>query len=86
MALHLETPLTPRPEDYLIWSFLSGILWGQGREIRVVSQVNSPYLLLVREGHNTSKHTIYVTPPEGPNVNRALVEQGWCWWDRKYAP
>ena len=52
----------------------------------MVSQVNSPYLLLVREGHNTSKHTIYVTPPEGPNVNRALVEQGWCWWDRKYGP
>jgi endonuclease YncB( thermonuclease family) len=21
-----------------------------------------------------------------PNVNHALVKQGWCWWCRKYAP
>ncbi len=23
--------------------------------------------------------------PDG-NVNQKLVEQGWCWWYRKYAP
>ena len=24
--------------------------------------------------------------PDGTNVNRALVKDGWCWWYRKYAP
>jgi|SRR5215467_6919665 len=24
--------------------------------------------------------------PNGTNVNHTLVRQGWCWWDRKYAP
>jgi hypothetical protein len=24
--------------------------------------------------------------PDGTNVNHSLVEQGWCWWYRKYAP
>jgi micrococcal nuclease len=24
--------------------------------------------------------------PDGTNVNHALVEDGWCWWYRKYAP
>ena len=23
---------------------------------------------------------------DGTNVNHELVKQGWCWWDRKYAP
>jgi len=25
-------------------------------------------------------------PPDGINVNRLLVKDGWCWWYRKYAP
>ena len=24
--------------------------------------------------------------PDGTNVNRALVQDGWCWWYRRYAP
>ena len=24
--------------------------------------------------------------PDGTNVNHTLVEEGWCWWYRKYAP
>jgi micrococcal nuclease len=24
--------------------------------------------------------------PDGTNVNHTLVEDGWCWWYRKYAP
>jgi endonuclease YncB( thermonuclease family) len=24
--------------------------------------------------------------PDGTNVNRSLVKDGWCWWYRKYAP
>ena len=24
--------------------------------------------------------------PDGTNVNHMLVENGWCWWYRKYAP
>jgi endonuclease YncB( thermonuclease family) len=24
--------------------------------------------------------------PDGTNVNHMLVNQGWCWWYRKYAP
>ena len=24
--------------------------------------------------------------PMGMNLNQELVKQGWCWWDRKYAP
>jgi endonuclease YncB( thermonuclease family) len=24
--------------------------------------------------------------PDGTNVNRELVREGWCWWYRKYAP
>jgi len=24
--------------------------------------------------------------PDGINVNHELVKDGWCWWDRKYAP
>lgn len=24
--------------------------------------------------------------PDGTNVNRELVKEGWCWWYRKYAP
>lgn len=23
---------------------------------------------------------------DGTNVNHAMVKDGWCWWDRKYAP
>ncbi len=23
---------------------------------------------------------------DGTNVNYMLVREGWCWWDRKYAP
>jgi endonuclease YncB( thermonuclease family) len=23
---------------------------------------------------------------DGTNVNYVLVKEGWCWWDRKYAP
>jgi endonuclease YncB( thermonuclease family) len=23
---------------------------------------------------------------DGTNVNHELVKDGWCWWDRKYAP
>lgn len=23
--------------------------------------------------------------PDGKNVNRELIKQGWCWWYRKYA-
>jgi endonuclease YncB( thermonuclease family) len=23
---------------------------------------------------------------DGTNVNHTLVEDGWCWWYRKYAP
>jgi len=24
--------------------------------------------------------------PDGTNVNHTLVEVGWCWWYREYAP
>ena len=24
--------------------------------------------------------------PDGTNVNRELVKEGWCWWYRRYAP
>ncbi len=24
--------------------------------------------------------------PDGTNVTRTLVKDGWCWWYRKYAP
>jgi endonuclease YncB( thermonuclease family) len=24
--------------------------------------------------------------PDGTHVNHTLVEDGWCWWYRKYAP
>lgn len=24
--------------------------------------------------------------PDGTNVNRELVKEGWCWWYRKYVP
>jgi len=24
--------------------------------------------------------------PDGTNVNHSLVKDGWCWWNRKYAP
>ncbi len=24
--------------------------------------------------------------PNGTNVNQILVQDGWCWWYRKYAP
>lgn len=24
--------------------------------------------------------------PDGTNVNRTLLKDGWCWWYRKYAP
>ena len=27
-----------------------------------------------------------VFSPDGANVNRVLVKDGWCWWYRKYAP
>lgn len=27
-----------------------------------------------------------VIMPDGTNVNHTLVIDGWCWWDRKYAP
>jgi endonuclease YncB( thermonuclease family) len=23
---------------------------------------------------------------DGMNVNHELVNEGWCWWNRKYAP
>ena len=24
--------------------------------------------------------------PDGSNVNQILIEEGWCWWYRRYAP
>jgi len=38
-------------------------------------------------GKDKYKRTIAdVLLPDGTNVNRELVKDGWCWWYRKYAP
>jgi len=38
-------------------------------------------------GHDKYKRTLGdVILPDGMNLNQELVEQGWCWWYRKYAP
>ncbi len=38
-------------------------------------------------GKDKYKRTIAeVLFPDGTNVNRELVREGWCWWYRKYAP
>ena len=38
-------------------------------------------------GHDKYKRTLAeVYLPDGTNVNQTLVEDGWCWWYRKYAP
>jgi endonuclease YncB( thermonuclease family) len=29
---------------------------------------------------------VSVILPDGRNLNRTLVRDGWCWWHRKYAP
>jgi endonuclease YncB( thermonuclease family) len=38
-------------------------------------------------GHDKYGHTLAdVLLLDGTNVNHTLVEDGWCWWYRKYAP
>jgi micrococcal nuclease len=38
-------------------------------------------------GHDKSGRTLAdVLLLDGTNVNHTLVEDGWCWWYRKYAP
>ena len=38
-------------------------------------------------GKDKYGHTIAdVLLSDGTNVNHTLVEEGWCWWYRKYAP
>jgi hypothetical protein len=38
-------------------------------------------------GHDKYQRTLGdVLLPDGTNVNHTLVEDGWCWWYRKYAP
>ena len=38
-------------------------------------------------GHDKYQRTLGdVILPDGTNVNHTLVEEGWCWWYRKYAP
>ena len=42
---------------------------------------------LQTHGHDKYKRTLAdVLLPDGTNVNRELVKDGWCWWYRKYAP
>ena len=37
----------------------------------------------VREANHTLADVLLL---DGTNVNPTLVEDGWCWWYRKYAP
>ena len=38
-------------------------------------------------GHDKYKRTIAdMLLPDGSNVNHEQVNDGWCWWYRKYAP
>ena len=38
-------------------------------------------------GHDQYKRTLAdVLLLDGTNVNHTLVEEGWCWWYRKFAP
>jgi micrococcal nuclease len=42
---------------------------------------------LKNHGKDKYKRTLAdVILPDGTNVNRTLVQEGWCWWYRKYAP
>ena len=52
---------------------------------RRVEAVEKP--LSEKNGYDKYKRTLGdVLLPDGMNLNRELVKQGWCWWYRKYAP
>ena len=42
---------------------------------------------LQTHGHDKYGRTIAdVLLPDGTNIHYTLVKDGWCWWNRKYAP
>lgn len=44
-------------------------------------------ITLQTHGKDKYKRTLAdVQLPDGTNVNRELVKEGWCWWYQKYAP
>jgi micrococcal nuclease len=52
-----------------------------------VSPLSCPWPDQLGGGHDKYTRTLAdVLLLDGTNVNQTLVEDGWCWWYRKYAP
>lgn len=53
---------------------------------RNVEFYNGGFVQLGFEGIDALELHADVLLPDGTNVNRTLVKEGWSWWYRKYAP
>ncbi|WP_232068731.1 thermonuclease family protein [Nitrospira sp. KM1] len=61
--------------------------FGTGAKQAVIALVFGKKVTLKIHGLDKYGRTIAdVILPEGTNVSRQLVKDGWCWWYRKYAP
>lgn len=64
-----------------------GQAFGQKAKQAASAWVFSKEVTLQTHGKDKYQRTLAdVILPDGTNVNQALVNDGWCWWYRKYAP
>lgn len=64
-----------------------GQAFGQKAKQAASAWVFSKEVTLQTHGKDEYQRTLAdVILPDGTNVNQALVNDGWCWWYRKYAP
>ena len=64
-----------------------GQTFGQRAKQATADLVFGKDVMLQTHGKDRYGHTIAdVFLPDGRKVNQVLVKNGWCWWNRKYAP
>ena len=64
-----------------------GQAFGQKAKQAASALVFGKEVTLQTHGKDKYQRTLAdVILPDGTNVNQALVNDGWCWWYRKYAP
>jgi endonuclease YncB( thermonuclease family) len=64
-----------------------GQAYGERAKQAIFDLVTGKEVMLNTYGPDRNGRTLAdVLLIEGANVNYVLVKEGWCWWDRKYAP
>jgi endonuclease YncB( thermonuclease family) len=65
----------------------TGQAYGERAKQATSELVSGKDVMLNTYGPDKNGRTIAdVLLSDGTNVNYVLVKEGWCWWDRKYAP